>query len=146
MKTSSTMTRDVVIVAPDVTIDTVRQLMALWGIRHLPVVEDGELVGILSDRDVMTCSSQPLSPCRDAMTPAPVTCTPSTDVARVARIMIDEKIDSLPVVDAAGALVGLVTSTDLLELLARDDAMARVLPFEYRVRCVNDGDFATAAG
>jgi CBS domain-containing protein len=145
MKTSSTMTRDVVMVSPDATLDTAQRLMDGWRIRHLPVVEGNELVGILSDRDVLRCAGGARARCRDAMTAAPLTCRPSTDVARVAAMMIEQKIDSVPVVDEAGALIGLVTSSDLLELLARDDAaQACVLPFEFRLRAANDGDLAAA--
>jgi len=47
--------------------------------------------------------------------------------------MLEHKIDSIPVVSVSGALIGLVTSTDLLGLLV-DRAQAQVLPFEFKLR------------
>jgi CBS-domain-containing membrane protein len=50
----------------------------------------------------------------------------------VAQIMLEHKIDSLPVVDPSGTLVGLVTSSDLLQLLV-ESADVQALPFHYRL-------------
>ena len=52
MKTSTVMTRDVVVVSPTVTAGIAARMMERRRIRHLPVVEGGRLVGILSDRDL----------------------------------------------------------------------------------------------
>jgi CBS domain-containing protein len=145
MDTSATMTREVVVISPDATVDTARRLMEAWDIRHLPVVERGLLIGILSDRDVIRSADDPVRRCREVMTPAPLTCAPTTDVAAVARLMVSRKIDSVPVVDARGILVGLVTSSDLLDLLARETGSARLLPFDFRIRPVSDGEVAAMA-
>ncbi|HEX7551209.1 MAG TPA: CBS domain-containing protein [Candidatus Methylomirabilis sp.] len=51
---------------------------------------------------------------REAMTPAPVTVTPETPVTDVAKVMIDKNVGGLPVVDAEGDLVGIVTESDLI--------------------------------
>lgn len=74
------------------------------------------------------------------MTPAPVTCLPSTSVSQVAKLMLQHKIDSIPIVSYSGSLTGLVTSTDLLGLLTDLDE-ARMLPFDFRLRrAVSDSD------
>src|SRR4051812_25532340 len=121
MRTSAAMTRDVVVVPPAMELAAARALMERRRIRHLPVVDDGRLVGILSDRDLLQCEGSgldsPEMPVAAAMTPAPITCFISTTVSRVAQMMLDYKIDSVPVVDPVGLLVGLVTSSDLLHLL-----------------------------
>jgi CBS domain-containing protein len=68
----------------------------------------------------------------DAMTPHPLeTCEASTPVSDLARIMTEKKIDAIPVVRGLH-LIGLVTSTDLLELLI-DREEARAVPFDYRL-------------
>ena len=53
MKSSSVMTRDVVVVSPAVTVAAAERMMERLRIRHLPVVVGGRLVGILSDRDLL---------------------------------------------------------------------------------------------
>jgi CBS domain-containing protein len=131
MNTTAIMTRDVVVVSPTVSVGAAGHLMTRLRIRHLPVVEDRRLVGILSDRDLLTHGSDVA--CGEAMTAAPVTCSPESSVSRVAQLMLEHKIDSIPIVSPSGALTGLVTSTDLLGLLV-DREQARILPFKFRLR------------
>jgi CBS domain-containing protein len=131
MKSSSVMTRDVVVVSPAVTVAAAERMMDRLRIRHLPVVVGGRLVGILSDRDLLRRS--PTSTCGEAMSPAPLTCSADLSVGRIAELMIARKIDSLPVVDRSGALSGLVTSSDLLALLVERDE-GKVLPFSFTIR------------
>ena len=131
MNTSAVMTRDVVVVSPTVSVGIAARLMQRVHIRHLPVVEARKLVGILSDRDLVKHAAD--AACGQAMTPAPVTCSQDASVGRVASLMLEHKIDSIPVVSVSGALIGLVTSTDLLGLLV-DRAQAQVLPFEFKLR------------
>lgn len=140
MQASDGMTRNVVVVAPELTLDAAWQAMQLRRIRHLPVVVGGRLVGILSDRDVLVRArlepggalAVPRMPVGEAMTSTPITCEATTSVRDLVRIMVDEKIDALPVLTVSGRLVGLVTSTDLLGLLVDGEA-SRALPFEFRV-------------
>jgi acetoin utilization protein AcuB len=114
-------------------------------IRHLPVVLGGQLLGIVSDRDVLVRATMmpdgtvaaPRDPVVLAMTPNPLTCAPDATVSGLARTMIERKIDAVPVVGRDGALVGLVTSSDLMALLLDDGSPARVLPFDFRV---HDGE------
>jgi len=131
MNSTAIMTRDVVVVSPTVSVGAAGQLMNRLKIRHLPVIEDRRLVGILSDRDLLKHGSGVA--CAEAMTPAPVTCSPDSSVGRVAQLMLEHKIDSIPIVGPSGTLTGLVTSTDLLGLLV-DREQARVLPFQFRLR------------
>jgi acetoin utilization protein AcuB len=132
MRTSVAMTREVVVVSPAVSVKAAARMMKRMHVRHLPVVVDGRLVGILSDRDLLARGLDPAATCGEAMTPAPMTCSPDTPVGRVAALMLEHKMDSVPVVDG-GALVGLVTSSDLLELLVERDR-EQVLPFDFRLR------------
>jgi acetoin utilization protein AcuB len=138
MNTATVMTRDVVVVSPTVSIGSAARMMEVKRIRHLPVVEAGRLVGIVSDRDLVKRS--PNASCAEVMTAAPVTCLPNASVSHVARLMIEHKIDSIPIVNYSGSLAGLVTSTDLLSLLV-DENRAGALPFEFRMqRATSDGD------
>ena len=136
MNTSAIMTRDVVVVSPTMPVGVAARLMQRGHIRHLPVIEARKLVGILSDRDLVKHAAE--RTCGEAMTPAPVTCSQDASVGRVASLMLEYKIDSIPIVSVSGTLIGLVTSTDLLGLLV-DRAQAQVLPFEFKLR-VADSD------
>lgn len=131
MNSTAVMTRDVVVVAPGVTVGGAAAMMKKRHIRHLPVVEGRRLIGIISDRDLLAHASE--LTCAEVMTPAPVTCAPGASVSRVAGLMLEHRIDSVPIVDAVGRLVGLVTSTDLLGLLVDRDE-AQMLPFDFQIR------------
>jgi acetoin utilization protein AcuB len=140
MRVAAAMTREVVTVPPELALSACWSIMQRRRIRHLPVVAHARLVGILSDRDVLLRSRADqagLVPdamsAEQAMTAVPVTCRASTTVAEAASLMIEQKIDALPVVDASGHLTGLVTSTDLLSLLTEDEHLRHELPFVFRV-------------
>jgi CBS domain-containing protein len=143
MRASGTMTRRVIVVPPELPLDAAWDILQRHHIRHLPVLAGGALVGILSDRDVLLHASVaedgdvavPASTkVATAMTPAPYVCSPSTDVADLARLMLEHKLDAVPVVGAGERLVGLVTSSDLLSLLLEPEpAAARPLPFLFEL-------------
>lgn len=113
----------VITVSPGVTIEEANTLMWEQGIRHLPVVEDGRVVGILTDRDLRLATSElsptPLSPqarVEEVMTTPVFTTDPLDPVEEAARVMRDRKIGCLPVLDGR-KLVGIITGIDLLDAL-----------------------------
>jgi CBS domain-containing protein len=143
MKTTAVMTRNVAVVSPTVSVGGAAHMMERLKIRHLPVVEDRRLVGILSDRDLLKYGGGVA--CGEAMTVALITCSPDSSVGRVAELMLEYKIDSIPIVSSSGALAGLVTSTDLLGLLV-DREQAQILPFDFRLRMAQSDREALAVG
>jgi CBS domain-containing protein len=91
-----------------------------WGTcRHLPVVRDGQVIGILSERDVLAWLGEghrldgPSDLVRAAMVAPAVVAVPEEDIGEAAARMIFRRIACLPVV-AQGRLVGIVTGSDLL--------------------------------
>jgi CBS domain-containing protein len=148
------MTRDVVCVEVDDSLTDAHQVMIEWEIRHLPVLDGKHLVGILSNRDVLARAAWtengivvPDVPVEEVMTAKPFTCLASTDVTSIGESMIKHKIDCLPVVDRDGELVGLVTSSDLIEILISKEqaSVRRPLPFHYMVyKSVRPGMVPTA--
>ena len=119
------MTTPPTTVGPDETIGAALELMLYGGIRHLPVVEGDNLVGLVSERDLLperiTRAFPALRECpvRDAMTAHLHTAAPGDDIAEAAARMADLGISSLPVV-AGERLVGILTSTDILADRGRD--------------------------
>jgi acetoin utilization protein AcuB len=126
------MTRDPAMIAPNDSIRAAIERMRERGCHRLPVVENGKLIGIVSDRDLRRATNSPFVlrersaddlildhlPVRGCMSPNPITITPRTPVVEAAKLMRDRKIGGLPVVDK-GILVGIVTETDLLNFLIK---------------------------
>ncbi len=125
------MTEPAVYVHPDDSLVEAAKLMVDHQVRHLPVVDDGAVVGMLSDRDIRTLAGDPvryleagrgdatrLLDVRDAMTPMPVTIRANRPLREVANALADEKIGALPIVDADGKLLGIVSYVDALRALA----------------------------
>ncbi len=120
-RVSRWMSKDLLTTTPEAILEDALQTMTSNRIRHLPVVKDGRIVGLLSDRDARRCIDDASSkgvektPVREVMTAADKLhlVDPSTLVRAAAELLCREKISSLPVV-AGNDLVGIVTSEDLL--------------------------------
>ncbi|MEM1414077.1 MAG: CBS domain-containing protein [Myxococcota bacterium] len=138
-RASEPMTRRVLVAAPELSIDAAWSIMERERFRHLPVVRNGLLLGMLSDRDILLRSELREDQVvtrgivGEAMTPAPYVCGPDTDVVHLVRTMTEKKIDAVPVVNHADQLVGLVTSTDLMLLLITLDEARHPIPFEFEL-------------
>ncbi len=138
------MTRHPITISQETPVTEALTFMRQNRIRRLPVLDrHGRLVGIVSEKDLLYVSPSPattlsvyeigylLSKIRveEIMTRDVITVTPDTPIEQAARIMVDNKIGGLPVVDE-GALVGIITETDifkvLLEMLGARDHGVRV--------------------
>lgn len=120
---SDFMTRDLVTVRDVDDIALAESLLRLGGIRHLPVVRDHKLVGILTQRDILRsgASGKPGArelPVGDIMTKEPTTVRPAMGLAHAARLMLERKYGCLPVCDDDGTLVGIVTEADFVRFAA----------------------------
>jgi len=123
------MTPDPVTVDADASVAAAAQLMRERNIRHLPVLEGGRLVGVLSERDVHVARglrSLNLDKARVdmIMMSPPVVVTPDTPLSDVAAHMVDKHAGSV-LVAHDGHLVGIFTSQDALHALHRIAAVRR---------------------
>jgi acetoin utilization protein AcuB len=142
MKASRIMTVNVTCITPETPLPRAWEIMKQLRVRHLPVVAQGALVGILSDRDLLARGTlqedgQLVVPgiiSGAAMTMHPISCLPGTPVSTLASLMLEHRIDSLPIVGMNKELVGLVTSSDLLALLREPEQVSDVLPFSFHLR------------
>lgn len=121
------MTEDPVTITPDQPLRQAVDLLRQHRIRHLPVVYDGHLVGILTDRDIKRATPSLLSGGGQAeydrvfdttkvsqvMTREPLTIRPDASLKHALEILVHKKIGALPVVDH-GKVVGIVTEIDFL--------------------------------
>ncbi len=102
-------------VTPEDTLETARQRMRAEKIRHLPVLAGGRLVGILSDIDFAPYTGEHATTrVATAMTPEPLTIAADAAVSTAARLMLEQRVRALPVVEGE-RLVGMLSATDILE-------------------------------
>ncbi|WP_109478734.1 CBS domain-containing protein [Paraburkholderia sp. C35] len=130
MKVEELMTKRVVTVGFDDTLETVKDIFEQSGFHHLLVVEDRELQGVVSDRDLLRA----LSPFIDSvvetqrdvgtlnrrvhqiMSRKPVTLGPDADVSDAIQLFLAHRISCIPVVDAGFRPVGIVSWRDVLKV------------------------------
>jgi acetoin utilization protein AcuB len=131
---SEIMNRDLVTVDKQASLRRARRILDQHRIRHLLVVDEKRLVGIVTDRDLRQAAPSSKSPLTiserqefmdelkvlEVMSRKLITASPTTTIREAARVMVREKIGCLPVVDG-NQLVGIVTQTDLLEMLVRGE-------------------------
>jgi acetoin utilization protein AcuB len=108
----------VITATPSTGISEATRRLRTRGIRHLLIVENDALVGIVSDRDVKQALQPGQSAMADIMTRAVITIESTAPVEDAARVMLTEKISALPVTEA-GHLVGIVTETDVVRLFVK---------------------------
>jgi acetoin utilization protein AcuB len=135
------MSKPVISVQPDTPILEALKMMQREKIRRAPVVRDGKMVGIVSDKDILNASASDATTLsmwelnylvsriqvKDVMTRDVRTVDEDTAIEEAARIMADNKIGGLPVM-RDGRVVGLITETDLFRILlelmgAREDGL-----------------------
>lgn len=130
------MTSELVTIAPDAPLKTAAQEMFRRRVSGLPVVEDGRLVGIITEGDFLKLEVERYLPdpsgvaqhtlsdaerVADVMTRSVMTVDLETDISEAARIMADQDIKRLPVVDGDGAVVGIISRMDIVAAFTRPD-------------------------
>jgi CBS domain-containing protein len=123
MTAAHAMSRILVVVAPDESPLMAWELMRRAGVHHLPVVEDGHVLGILTRERLAsswTCEpdKQSTRPVRSLLQRVPLPrVRPDTPLTRIAALMVDTCCDAVPVLSEDG-LIGLVTARDVLSAVA----------------------------
>ncbi|MCS6926010.1 MAG: CBS and ACT domain-containing protein [Candidatus Binatia bacterium] len=109
------MTRDPVTVGPQDTLAIAQEKMTAGRFRRVLVVQDGVLVGILTDRDIRRHAGvEERTKVQAVMTERPLTVSPLTPVEEAARLMLAHQISGLPVLEN-GKLIGIITTSDILK-------------------------------
>ncbi|GAP14316.1 predicted signal-transduction protein containing cAMP-binding and CBS domains [Longilinea arvoryzae] len=130
---SDYMIREVVTIDPDTSLLETHRLMGTKRIRSLPVLVDGNLVGIVTRTDVMSADPSSLmnrfnqeislkiltQPVEKLMAHDLITIRPDQPITDAAQKLLENKIHSLPVVDESGALIGILTESDLFRMFTQ---------------------------
>ncbi|MBT0652851.1 CBS domain-containing protein [Geomobilimonas luticola] len=130
-KVEKWMTRNPITIDADASIIETIHLMKEKNVRRLPVMKKGKFVGLITDRMIKEYTPSKATaldtwevhyilsktPVKAAMNAKPYTVTPDTDLTDAAQLIHDKKLYGLCVVDYKGDLVGIMTTTNILEAL-----------------------------
>jgi acetoin utilization protein AcuB len=116
MRLQEIMSKPVQTIGPDANAVEAAARMRLRGIHHLVVVRGADILGVVSQRDVVRAKST--ESVAEVMAPRPVTATPETTVRQAANLLRGRGIGCLPVSDGR-RVVGMVTVADLLTLIGK---------------------------
>jgi CBS domain-containing protein len=133
IRVEGAMTHAALTVAPQTTVRMAQHIMYDYHVRHLPVVEGTLLVGILSSGDIRRASPSSATSLSvwerhslwdklkvdEVMTRNPITIRSDMPLLEAIRLLYEHQFSSLPVVDDAGRLVGILTEVDIYRLLLR---------------------------
>jgi len=125
------MSKNVVTIDANDAMQDAMRVLKEHGIRMLPVMKKGKLVGIVTDRDLKKASASDATTLdihellylltkikvKDIMTRDPIAVPPDYTVEETAQVLQDSKISGAPVVDDYGQVVGIITQTDLFRVL-----------------------------
>lgn len=127
MQTKEIMTTDVACCGPDTPLPEVARLMVEHDCGEIPVVDENKKpLGVVTDRDI-TCRTvasgkNPLElTARDCMSDPVVTVTPETSVDDCCKVMEENQVRRLPVVDESGACCGIVSQADVAHRVSKEE-------------------------
>jgi CBS domain-containing protein len=130
-KISEVMNTDVQTISPDATIEEAAQEMRDGDFGLIPVGEEDDLLGVITDRDIairaVAEGKGPDTPVREVMSEGVVSANEDDSIEEAAQIMSDHQIRRLPIVDAGNRLVGIVSLGDFAVESSDISAVAEAL-------------------
>jgi len=131
MLVSNWMSKDVISVDVNDSMQDAAKLIRKHKIKRLPVMENGKLVGIVTDRDLKRASASDVTTLeihellfliseikiRDIMTKDPITIPIDYTIDEAAQVLLEHKLSGAPVVDHEGQIAGVITQTDIFRVL-----------------------------
>ncbi len=165
MLVKNRMTRQPITIAPTAKVDEAAALMKQHGIRRLPVLDDGKLVGIVTDADLMRVSPSAATTLsryeinsllakiavRDVMQKSVISVNEGAPIEEAALLMSRNRIGGLPVTSDVGTVVGVITETDIfdafVDIMGLEEGKTRfTIEVDDKVGVVSDiaGIFAEA--
>lgn len=101
----------------DAKLPVAKKLMGKFGVNHIPITKNGEPVGIISDRDLIKLEKTGTFSylCVEEVMSTLMVCSSSqSSLSEVAEVFVKEKINAMPIVDEKLAIIGIVSSRDIL--------------------------------
>lgn len=128
------MTAPAVSVQPSTSIIEADRTMQEYGVRRLPVLKDGKLVGIVTKGDVREARASTANSLsiwelnylvarlkvEQIMSGSVFTISPDADISEAAELMMNHKVSGVPVVNAKGELLGIITESDIFRMLVQN--------------------------
>lgn len=125
------MSKDVVTVDVNDSMQDATRLLKKHNIRGLPVIENGKLVGVVTDRDLKRASASDATTLeihellyliskikvKEIMTKNPITLSVDSTIDEAAEVLLDNKLTGAPVIDDSGKVVGIITQTDIFRVM-----------------------------
>lgn len=114
------MTSNLISEPPETSIKIIKEKMTLLGAHHIPIVQNFRLLGVISDRDLLKIDQSStfyFLKATDIMTTVLVVCDEDTPIEHLAKVLLEEKINCLPVVDKDHKLTGMITRSDILRVV-----------------------------
>ena len=125
------MSKEVITIDADDSMSNAMDLLKKHDIRMLPVMKNGNLVGVVTDRDLKRASASDATTLeihellyilskikvKDVMTKEHITVSGDFTVEETAMLLLENKISGVPVVDEGGQVVGIITQNDLFRVL-----------------------------
>lgn len=113
------MTSSPITVTNDELISNIEKLFSKHQFRHIPVLKNGKICGMISDQDVLRYKGNGgfnYLKSKDIMSILIICAHVDTPIERVSHVLLREKINSIPIVNSEGALVGIITTSDIIKL------------------------------
>ena len=128
------MSKKLITISPDTTLPEAHRLMSDHDIRRLPVINNNQLIGMLTLGDVRGAEPSEATSLsiwevnyllakmkiNQTMTPSPITIAEDATIAAAAKVMLDHKISGLPVVNDVDDVIGVITESDIFRMIVND--------------------------
>ena len=130
------MTKPVRTLSESATLARAWEFLQTQEVRHIPVVadDDGRILGMISERDLLreavsdaiSEDAKPLTArtASELVNTRILTASEDTTVHQIARVMVEERVGSVPILDSNSSVVGIITRSDLLRALVERDGLA----------------------
>ncbi len=121
MNVASIMTRDVVTVGMDYTVQIIRDILKNFEFHHILVLENQKLVGVISDRDLIDSDTFPIDKkAYEIMSRNLITVDAETSIEKASVLLLENNISCLPAISPQGSVEGIVSWKDILKFYSKN--------------------------
>ncbi len=121
MNVASIMTRDVVTVGMDYTVQIIRDILKNFEFHHILVLKNQKLVGVISDRDLIDSDIIPIDKtAKEIMSRNPITVEAETIIEKASDLLLENNISCLPVISPQGNIEGIISWKDILRFYSKN--------------------------